>query len=145
MLLADLILCLAQFFPAADCVVILEDGKIKAQGSWEAIKHKASSSIPKFSIQHQLNRGAPPPTSGGLNAQLQAKEEAQAELTKKSGDLELYCQCLARTWLRHGKALSADVAFFRVLLPICWSAQPRSSLWLHRTLLALHHPSTAVA
>ena len=94
MLLADLILCLAQFFPVADRVVILEDGKIKAQGSWEAIKHKASSSISKFSIQHQLNRGVPPLTSGRLNAQLQAKEEAQAELARKPGDLELYFSAL---------------------------------------------------
>ena len=96
MCLADLILCLAQFFPAADCVVMLENGKIKAQGSWEAIKHKASSSISKFSIQHQLNRGVLPPTCGRLNAQLQAKEEAQAELARKSGDLELYCQFRAK-------------------------------------------------
>ncbi len=95
MYLADLIMCLAQFFPTSNCVVLLEDGRIKAQGSWEEIKHKASASIPKFSVQHKLNRGIPPPTSVRLNAQLQAKEDAQADSARKPGDLGLYRQYFA--------------------------------------------------
>lgn len=94
--MANLKMCLAQFFPAADCVVVLEGGKIKAHGSWKAIKHDASASIPKFGLQHQLSRRVPPSTSERVNGQLQAKKEAQYHLTKKLGDLGLYRQCRAR-------------------------------------------------
>ncbi len=83
----------AQFFPAADSVVIIEGGKIRAQGGWEAIKHKASLSISKFNLQHQLGGVVfltPPPISGRLNAQLRARQEAETDLARKTGDLQLY-------------------------------------------------------
>ena len=80
----------AQFFPVADQIVILEDGGvIKAQGTWEAIKHHASSSISKFRLQeHQAghDRGSAKPSS-------QSRQEAQADLARKTGDFGLYRQC----------------------------------------------------
>ncbi|AEO64833.1 uncharacterized protein THITE_2142635 [Thermothielavioides terrestris NRRL 8126] len=82
-----------QFFPAADLNIILDGGGIKAQGSWEAIKHQASSSISKFSLQRPTDdvvSPASPPTFAKLNAQLQIKQEAQADLARRTGDMGLY-------------------------------------------------------
>lgn len=91
--LADLRTCSAQFYSAADSVVILEGGGVKAQGNWEAVKNKVSSSISKFSLQHQTDRAfgtTPSRNPGRLNAQLQVRQEAQADLARKTGDLGLY-------------------------------------------------------
>ncbi|AEO59860.1 hypothetical protein MYCTH_2308466 [Thermothelomyces thermophilus ATCC 42464] len=83
----------AQFFPPADLIRVLEGGSIKIQGSWEEIRHKAHSSISKFSLQHQNDRVvAPAPLSNftKLNAQPQIRQEAKADLVRKTGDLGLY-------------------------------------------------------
>ncbi len=79
----------AQFFPAADKIVILEDGGVKVQGSWEEIKQHASSSISKFSLQQHQAQAAvvsdKPPDRTRL--------EAQTDLARKAGDFGLYRQC----------------------------------------------------
>ncbi|KAK3301707.1 P-loop containing nucleoside triphosphate hydrolase protein [Chaetomium strumarium] len=83
----------AQFFPTADRIVILSGGSITTQGPWEAIRHKAHSSISKFNVQHQTDRVVDPASlsnSSKLNAQPQIREEAQADLARKTGDLRLY-------------------------------------------------------
>ena len=87
----------AQFFPVADHVIILESGGIKVQGNWTSIQHYASSSISKFSLQHQTDRVVrhiQPSASARLSTQIQAAQQAQADLARKTGDLRLYCQSL---------------------------------------------------
>ncbi|KAK3903084.1 ABC transporter type 1, transmembrane domain-containing protein [Staphylotrichum tortipilum] len=82
-----------QFFPAADQIVILEGGGVKAHGNWEAIKHHASSSISKFSLQeHQADHIDDPAkaSSPATSRQLQATQEARVDLARNTGDLGLY-------------------------------------------------------
>ncbi|KAK4233232.1 P-loop containing nucleoside triphosphate hydrolase protein [Achaetomium macrosporum] len=80
-----------QFFSAADNIVILEGGGVKAQGSWEAIKHKASSSISKFSFQQHTDHViGPTPHSMSAKLNSQVRQEAEADLARKTGDLGLY-------------------------------------------------------
>lgn len=85
-------LILAQYYPAADDIVILGDLGIKAQGGWQTIKSKTES-IEKF--------GSRNPTEGGgnsalaknldmLSAQLRASDEAEIDLARQTGDSALY-------------------------------------------------------
>jgi hypothetical protein len=75
--------------------MILETGAVKAQGNWEAIKHSVTPSISKFRFQQQRDHDAtlaPNPALVKLDSQVRAKEEAQADLARQTGDLGLYCQ-----------------------------------------------------
>jgi hypothetical protein len=83
----------AQFLPAADHIVILDGCGVRAQGSWKEIQSIASSSISKFTFQQRAARDAetvPTASSSKLTAQLQARQEAQVDLARRTGDLGLY-------------------------------------------------------
>lgn len=80
----------AQYFQDADHIVVLGDRGIKEQGAWQDIKIKAAS-IAKFSSNRQSNND--PMLSSGfdkLSAQVRAKDEAAADLARRTGDLALY-------------------------------------------------------
>ncbi|KAL2159582.1 hypothetical protein VTH06DRAFT_2151 [Thermothelomyces fergusii] len=82
-----------QSFPFADHIVVLEGGCIKIRGSWEEVRHKAQSSISKFSLQHHNDRVVAPATLSNvtkLTAKPQIRQEAKADLMRKTGDLALY-------------------------------------------------------
>ncbi|KAL2127939.1 hypothetical protein VTI74DRAFT_9944 [Chaetomium olivicolor] len=114
-----------QFFPTADHIVILEGGGVRTQGNWEAIRHKASSSISKFSLQRQTDPvigPTSPSTSAKLNAQLRARQEAQADLARKTGNLGLYCYYFRFVGLFNLALLAgctASYSFF-ITLPQHW-------------------------
>lgn len=75
--------------------MVLDGGQVKAQGAWQIIQHKVSSSISKFSLHHDNDRGGDNPSStpGKADIQVRVKQDAQADLTRKTGDLGLYRQC----------------------------------------------------
>ncbi|TVY42741.1 ABC transporter [Lachnellula subtilissima] len=80
----------AQYFQAADHIVVLEDHGIKEQGNWQTIEGKASS-IAKFTSSSQskydLSQSA---NFDKLSAQTRAKDEAEVDLARQTGDSALY-------------------------------------------------------
>ncbi|KAK1831127.1 ABC transporter, partial [Podospora conica] len=84
----------AQFFEAADRVVILGDGGIQEQGAWRDLKTKGAA-IEKFIPSnggHHSGGDAPTPTANlaKLSAQLRARDEAAVDLARQTGDITLY-------------------------------------------------------
>jgi ATP-binding cassette subfamily C (CFTR/MRP) protein 1 len=83
-------LAAAQFFQAADQIVVLGDQGIKEQGTWQDIKVKTAS-ITKFISGSQGKGGTVLTTNfNKLGAQFRAKEEAEVDLSRQTGDLGLY-------------------------------------------------------
>ena len=81
---------IAQFFQAADQIVVLGDHKVVEQGTWENFKFKAAS-IAKFSSSHQSKDNAILSANfDKLSAQFRTKDEAEIDLTRQSGDSALY-------------------------------------------------------
>jgi ATP-binding cassette, subfamily C (CFTR/MRP), member 1 len=83
---------LAQFFSHADHIVVLGDGEIKEEGSWDKIKGKTAA-IAKFIPSRDHFEGFA--TVEGvanfkLTAQLRARDEAEVDLARKTGDIALY-------------------------------------------------------
>lgn len=80
----------AQYFQAADHIVILEDHGIKEQGNWQTIKGKASS-IAKFTSSSQGKHDPGQSVNfDKLSAQTRAKDEAEIDLARQTGDSALY-------------------------------------------------------
>jgi ATP-binding cassette subfamily C (CFTR/MRP) protein 1 len=81
---------IAQYFQSADHVVVLGNHGVIDQGNWQSIKVKAGS-IAKFSSgNHAKDNAAVSATFDKLNAQVRAKDEAEIDLARQSGDSALY-------------------------------------------------------
>ncbi|TGO29604.1 hypothetical protein BPAE_0013g00560 [Botrytis paeoniae] len=79
-----------QYFQSADHVVVLGDHGIIDQGNWQSIKIKAGS-IAKFSSgNHVKDNAAVAAAFAKLSAQVRAKDEAEIDLARQSGDSALY-------------------------------------------------------
>ncbi|KFY45085.1 hypothetical protein V495_03127 [Pseudogymnoascus sp. VKM F-4514 (FW-929)] len=79
-----------QYFQAADQIVVLGDHGIKEQGTWQAIQVKAVS-IAKFTPGPQSKSDVVPSTNfDQLRTQFRAKDEAEVDLARQTGDLALY-------------------------------------------------------
>jgi ATP-binding cassette subfamily C (CFTR/MRP) protein 1 len=77
----------AQYFQAADKVVILGNHGVQEQGLWQDIKFKTGSTI-KFESNMQEQKLSA--TYDKLGAQLRASEEAEIDLSRETGDTALY-------------------------------------------------------
>ena len=80
----------AQYFQAADQIVILGDHKIQEQGTWQAIKAKAASMTKFIPNSHEKDDIALSANFDKLRAQFRAKDEAEVDLNRQTGDLALY-------------------------------------------------------
>lgn len=80
---------IAQYFQAADRVVSLGKKGIKEQGNWEEIKSKPTSLLKSIPTTKNKN-DALLPNFDKLSAQLRAKDEAEKDLSRQTGDLTLY-------------------------------------------------------
>lgn len=83
---------IAQFFEAADRVVILGDGGVKEQGAWRDLKKKGAA-IEKFIPSdggHHSGSDIPMANLAKLSAQLRARDEAAVDLARQTGDITLY-------------------------------------------------------
>ncbi|KAL2198120.1 hypothetical protein P885DRAFT_68308 [Corynascus similis CBS 632.67] len=109
------------FLPIADQVLILDDGGVKAKGSWEAIKHKISTSISKFRFeQRSSNRPNHPKTtrSTKLSDQLQDMREAEVDLARRTADLGLYCYYFRFIGLANLALLAGCAASYSLFITI---------------------------
>ncbi|CAG8972658.1 hypothetical protein HYALB_00011398 [Hymenoscyphus albidus] len=92
----------AQYFQAADQILVLEDGGIKERGTWNDIKVKASS-IAKFAPEKRNSlEAALSPKLDQLSAQIQAKNDLENDVSRQTGDFALYgivFAKLSRIWL----------------------------------------------
>ncbi|KAL2070754.1 hypothetical protein VTL71DRAFT_13780 [Oculimacula yallundae] len=80
----------SQYFESADHVVVLGDNRIIDQGNWQNIKSKAKK-IPKLSTRNHAEDGAVLAENyERLGAQVRAKDEAEMDLSRKTGDSTLY-------------------------------------------------------
>lgn len=81
---------IAQYFHAADHIVVLKDHTILDQGNWQSLQFKATFST-KFSSSHR-NRDNAFLSSNfeKLNNQLRTKDETGRDLARKTGDPALY-------------------------------------------------------
>jgi ABC-type Fe3+/spermidine/putrescine transport system ATPase subunit len=83
---------IAQFFSDADHIVVLGDGEVKEQGPWDKIKGKTAA-IAKFIPSGDHFEGfttAEGVANSKLTAQLRAKDDAEIDLARKTGDIALY-------------------------------------------------------
>jgi hypothetical protein len=77
----------------ADHIVILGDHGIKEQGLWTNIRSKAES-IDKFNLNPHVNGDVVLSANfDRLRAQVRAKDEAEVDLSRQTGDLRLYGFC----------------------------------------------------
>jgi ATP-binding cassette subfamily C (CFTR/MRP) protein 1 len=92
---------IAQYFQAADHIVVLGDRGIIDQGNWQNIKIKAAS-IAKFSSSHHIKDNAILSANfDKLSAQLRAKDEIEIDLARQTGDPALYGNFpLSYPWMR---------------------------------------------
>ena len=79
-----------QCFESADGGIVLGDYGIIDQGNWQSIKIEAGS-IAKFSSgNHIKDNTAVAAAFAKLSAQVRAKDEAEIDLARQSGDSALY-------------------------------------------------------
>ena len=79
-----------QLFELADNVVLLGDRGIKQQGSWETIKDELQS-VEKFTKSSTSGQKDVAEGVATLDSKLaHARDQAQADLTRKTGDIALY-------------------------------------------------------
>lgn len=80
----------SQYFQSADHVVVLGDHGIIDQGNWQTIKFETGS-IAKFSSGNRSKDNlAVSAAFDKLSSQVQAKDEAEIDLARQSGDFALY-------------------------------------------------------
>jgi ATP-binding cassette subfamily C (CFTR/MRP) protein 1 len=83
-------LYIAQYFQAADHIVVLGNNRVIDQGNWQNIKSKATS-IAKFSSSHHIkDSDILSENFDELGAKVRAKDEAEIDLSRQTGDLTLY-------------------------------------------------------
>ena len=80
----------AQYFKAADRIVVLGQHGIIDQGNWQNIKIKAASTAEFSSSHHTKDNAVLSANFDKLSAQFRAKDEAETDLTRQSGDSALY-------------------------------------------------------
>ncbi|KAK0641279.1 ABC transporter type 1, transmembrane domain-containing protein [Cercophora newfieldiana] len=78
-----------QFFAAADYIIVLGDGGIKEQGTWDEIREKTAA-IAKFIPSSSGQRENGVAQNSKLTGQLRARDEAEVDLARKTGDMALY-------------------------------------------------------
>lgn len=94
--ISETYLVVAQHFHFADKIVILGNHRIEEQGTWEDIKLKAAS-IEKFALNSQGNNSVSLSANfDRLSAQVRAKDEAEVDLSRQTGDLTLYSMIMAK-------------------------------------------------
>lgn len=80
----------AQYFQTAGNIVILGDGGIKEQGTWQDIKAKTSSFMKFVPRSREGSDRALVAGFDRLGAQLRARDEAGVDLSRQTGDFALY-------------------------------------------------------
>lgn len=81
---------IAQYFHAADHIVVLGDNSIVDQGTWERIGTKATSIAKFHSGREEKDSVILPAGFDKLGAQFRAKDEAEEDLSRQTGDSALY-------------------------------------------------------
>lgn len=79
-------------FPAADRVVLLGDGGVREQGTWESLQAKLAA-IEKFipsAPGKDESKSNEADLTRRLEAQLRVRDEAATDLARKTGDVALY-------------------------------------------------------
>lgn len=82
----------AQYYPLANEIVILGEGTIKLKGTWRELQARGTTIakfMPKSRTVHE-DDAAPSKEFAKLSSQLRAKDEAEMDLARKTGDLSLY-------------------------------------------------------
>ncbi|KAI1297079.1 putative ABC transporter [Xylaria venustula] len=82
----------AQYYHIADQVVVLGDRTVKERGTWEELQHHGIA-LPKIIAKIHTPHETDAATSkqfAKLSSQLQAKQEAEEDLVRQTGDLALY-------------------------------------------------------
>lgn len=127
----------AQYFPAADHIVVLGEHGIVDQGSWRNIKIKAAS-IAKFSTGlHTKNPTVLSANYDRLSAQLRTKAETEADLARHTGDPTLYGKAFSHIF----DEIDPNLHRPRVLFGFCRRYDYLASRHMHRTICLLHnHP-----
>ncbi|KAH8596734.1 putative ABC transporter [Bisporella sp. PMI_857] len=133
----------AQHFQSADQIVVLGDGGIKEQGSWQDMKAK-SGDIAKFtSGTHGRNDAVLSPDFSKLHDKVRAKDEAEVDLSRQTGDLTLYAYYFRYVGLTNLLLLvssTASYSFF-IIVPQYWlqvwteSSNKGSSLYIYGFIL----------
>ncbi|KAI1763558.1 putative ABC transporter [Hypoxylon sp. FL1150] len=114
----------AQYYHLADQVVILSDGTVKEKGTWQELQAKGGA-IDKFVQKHPTSEESDASSSQEfvkLRSQLRAKDEAEMDLARQTGDLSLYGYYLRFIgWLNFFllSGCSASCAFF-ITIPQYW-------------------------
>lgn len=88
----------AQHFYVADRIILIENGTIKTQGSWETMKSYATE-MQKFTFENMASRGLPidADPSDRQRAAALANHDAEEDVRRKTGDLSLYSKCCYST------------------------------------------------
>ncbi|KAF8851871.1 putative ABC transporter [Acephala macrosclerotiorum] len=80
----------AHYFQAADQILIVGDGGIQEQGSWQDIKAKSNSIMKFVPKSRDASDGTLVAGFDKLNAQMRARDEAEVDLSRQTGDFALY-------------------------------------------------------
>ncbi|KAB5513252.1 ABC transporter-like protein [Coniochaeta sp. 2T2.1] len=79
-------------FPSADNIVLVGNGRVIEQGTWQTLQAKSaamSKFIPNASSELK-NDGPVSSTNNKLQARIRAKDEAETDLARQTGDFALY-------------------------------------------------------
>ncbi|KAI0127391.1 putative ABC transporter [Xylariales sp. AK1849] len=112
----------AQYFPAADHIVVLGDRGIIDQGKWQDLNIKATS-IAKFSSSHTGKENVILSANyDKLSVQLRAKDETELDLARQTGDVALYGYYLGFIDILNHFYLVMDTAIcaFCITIPKYW-------------------------
>ncbi|KAB5582239.1 putative ABC transporter [Coniochaeta sp. 2T2.1] len=113
-------------FPSADNIVLVGNGRMIEQGTWQTLQAK-SAAISKFipnASSELKNDGPVSSTNNKLQAQLRAKDEAETDLARQTGDFALYLyyfRFIGLTNLLLVLAGTATYSFF-ITVPQLWIA-----------------------
>lgn len=113
-------------FPAADHIILLGESRVLEQGPWQSLQGKsaATSKFVPGHISERQNHGVPSADLSKLQAQLRAKDEAEVDLARKTGDIALYGYYFRFVGLANlvlVLALTATYAVF-ITVPQLWLA-----------------------
>ncbi|KAJ2990299.1 hypothetical protein NUW58_g3015 [Xylaria curta] len=129
----------SQYFDTADHIVVLGDHGVLEQGTWENIKVKAQS-ISKFSKSHDATDNATLSANfDKLSAQVQAKEEAGADLARRTGDATLYAYYFYSVGLTNLLLLITTTAVYAFFITFpqywlqLWTEESGKNIWFYTT------------
>ncbi|KAI0391308.1 putative ABC transporter [Xylariaceae sp. FL0594] len=112
----------SQYFDSADHIVVLGDRGIVDQGVWANVRVKPTS-ISKFSLTRSGEDDSVLTTNfARLDAQVHAKEDTEADLSRRTGDPALYTYYFRSTGLFNLSLLIATTASygFFITIPQYW-------------------------